>query len=110
MRSLFARACAGGCITWPLSAAKRNFTMPQLNYMDPNLNVDVPIFAIHGNHDDPAGDGAFSAMDLLAQVMPRLLVAARSYCAPVPRSGSSTILASTSRQRGGCGRGISHAD
>ncbi len=49
-------------------AAEDNFSLPQLNYMDPNLNIDIPIFAIHGNHDDPAGDGAFSAMDLLAQV------------------------------------------
>lgn len=48
--------------------------MPQVNYLDANLNVAIPVFAIHGNHDDPAGDGAFSAMDLLAQVraLPRL--------------------------------------
>ncbi len=51
-----------------LTRAEDNFTLPLLNYMDPNLNVDIPVFAIHGNHDDPAGDGALSAIDLLANV------------------------------------------
>jgi double-strand break repair protein MRE11 len=51
-----------------LTRPEDNFTVPVLNYMDPNLNVDIPVFAIHGNHDDPAGDGALSAMDLLANV------------------------------------------
>ena len=27
------------------------------NYEDPNLNVAIPVFAIHGNHDDPTGYG-----------------------------------------------------
>ena len=49
-----------------LTQAADNFTTETVNYMDPNLNVEIPIFAIHGNHDDPAGDGAFSALDLLA--------------------------------------------
>ena len=26
-----------------------------VNYEDPNFNVSIPIFSIHGNHDDPAG-------------------------------------------------------
>lgn len=34
--------------------------------MDPDLNVELPVFSIHGNHDDPSGDGGLSAMDLLA--------------------------------------------
>lgn len=25
------------------------------NYEDPNFKVQMPIFSIHGNHDDPAG-------------------------------------------------------
>lgn len=25
------------------------------NYEDPNYNVALPVFSIHGNHDDPAG-------------------------------------------------------
>jgi DNA repair exonuclease SbcCD nuclease subunit len=27
----------------------------QVNYEDPNFNVGLPVFTIHGNHDDPAG-------------------------------------------------------
>ena len=41
----------------------------RVNYEDPNLNVDMPIFSIHGNHDDPTREGgmeSLSAMDLLA--------------------------------------------
>lgn len=25
------------------------------NYQDPNFRVSIPIFSIHGNHDDPSG-------------------------------------------------------
>ncbi|KAI8848999.1 Mre11 DNA-binding presumed domain-containing protein [Chytridium lagenaria] len=28
-----------------------------VNYQDPNLNISMPIFSIHGNHDDPSGVG-----------------------------------------------------
>ena len=31
-----------------------------MNYEDPNLNVAIPVFSIHGNHDDPQGAGAVS--------------------------------------------------
>lgn len=41
-----------------------NITFP--NFDDDGLEVTLPIFAIHGNHDDPAGDGALSALDVLA--------------------------------------------
>uniref|UniRef100_A0A7E4VNP4 Double-strand break repair protein n=1 Tax=Panagrellus redivivus TaxID=6233 RepID=A0A7E4VNP4_PANRE len=34
------------------------------NYEDPNLNVGMPVFSIHGNHDDFAGKGLV-ALDLL---------------------------------------------
>ncbi|KAJ1915005.1 meiotic recombination [Tieghemiomyces parasiticus] len=37
-----------------------------VNYQDPNLNVAIPVFTIHGNHDDPTGDGNLSAIDLLS--------------------------------------------
>ncbi|KAF9107025.1 Double-strand break repair protein mre11a [Mortierella sp. AM989] len=37
-----------------------------VNYMDPNLNVAIPVFSIHGNHDDPSGDGNLCALDQLA--------------------------------------------
>ena len=26
-----------------------------VNYEDPNYNVAMPVFIIHGNHDDPTG-------------------------------------------------------
>lgn len=42
---------------------------PAINYQDPNLNVGIPVFSIHGNHDDPQGvgeTGALSALDLLS--------------------------------------------
>ena len=37
-----------------------------VNYEDPNYNIQLPVFSIHGNHDDPAGDGGLAALDLLA--------------------------------------------
>lgn len=43
-----------------------------VNYEDPNYNVGLPFFIIHGNHDDPTGSGALpgeahlSALDLLS--------------------------------------------
>lgn len=52
----------------------------RVNYEDPNFNIEVPIFAIHGNHDDPAGavrapralahrspgEGGLAALDILS--------------------------------------------
>lgn len=32
-------------------------SFPAINYEDPNLNVGIPVFSIHGNHDDPQGAG-----------------------------------------------------
>lgn len=26
-----------------------------MNYQDENLNISIPVFSIHGNHDDPTG-------------------------------------------------------
>lgn len=28
---------------------------PWVNYQDENLNISIPVFSIHGNHDDPTG-------------------------------------------------------
>jgi double-strand break repair protein MRE11 len=44
-------------------------SFPAVNYEDANLNVAIPCFSIHGNHDDPQGvgvEGALSALDLLS--------------------------------------------
>ena len=35
---------------------------------DPNLNVGLPVFTIHGNHDDPSGPENLSAVDVLSTV------------------------------------------
>jgi DNA repair exonuclease SbcCD nuclease subunit len=29
-----------------------------VNYEDPNYAVSLPVFCIHGNHDDPSREGA----------------------------------------------------
>lgn len=38
-----------------------------VNYLNPFVSVDLPIFSIHGNHDDPTRDGGdlLAALDLL---------------------------------------------
>lgn len=33
------------------------FSSHFVNYLDENLNVSIPVFSIHGNHDDPSGAG-----------------------------------------------------
>ena len=37
-----------------------------MNYEDPNINIAIPVFTIHGNHDDPGGEANLCAVDLLA--------------------------------------------
>jgi double-strand break repair protein MRE11 len=32
----------------------RHCLQKHVNYEDPNLNISMPIFTIHGNHDDPS--------------------------------------------------------
>ncbi|XP_074996252.1 double-strand break repair protein MRE11 isoform X5 [Calonectris borealis] len=39
---------------------------PWVNYQDENLNISIPIFTIHGNHDDPTGADALCALDILS--------------------------------------------
>ena len=41
---------------------------PTVNYTDPNLNISMPVFSIHGNHDDPAGQGNYCVLDMLHAV------------------------------------------
>ncbi|KAF2636984.1 DNA repair exonuclease [Massarina eburnea CBS 473.64] len=50
-----------------LSDASENFggVFDHVNYEDPDINVAIPVFAIHGNHDDPSGEGQYSPLDLL---------------------------------------------
>ena len=37
-----------------------------VNFEDEHVNVALPIFAIHGNHDDPSGQENLSALDILS--------------------------------------------
>ncbi|KAL7672567.1 hypothetical protein ACOME3_007452 [Neoechinorhynchus agilis] len=39
---------------------------PWANFEDPNLRVQIPVFTIHGNHDDPTGAGMLSVLDILS--------------------------------------------
>ncbi|KAF2276211.1 DNA repair exonuclease [Westerdykella ornata] len=68
MRSLRMN-CLGDkpCELEMVSDASENFGgyFDHVNYEDPDINVAIPVFAIHGNHDDPSGEGSFSALDIL---------------------------------------------
>ncbi|GAA5839543.1 hypothetical protein JCM9279_005973 [Rhodotorula babjevae] len=47
----------------------RDVNWPGVNYEDENINVGLPVFSIHGNHDDPQGvgaEGALCALDVLS--------------------------------------------
>jgi DNA repair exonuclease SbcCD nuclease subunit len=46
---------SGPCIGVP--ALRLFASFPAINYEDSNLNVAIPVFSIHGNHDDPQGVG-----------------------------------------------------
>jgi double-strand break repair protein MRE11 len=50
-----------------LSDASENFpgAFNHVNYQDMDINVAIPVFSIHGNHDDPSGEGHLAALDLL---------------------------------------------
>ncbi|KAK8174764.1 Mre11 DNA-binding presumed domain-containing protein [Phyllosticta citribraziliensis] len=62
-------ACLGDkpCELEMLSDASEHFagTFDHVNYEDPDINVAIPVFSIHGNHDDPSGEGHLAALDLL---------------------------------------------
>eukprot|EP00940_MAST-03C_sp_MAST-3C-sp2_P002162 g2162.t1 len=70
---IFRKYCLGeGAVRFRvLSDQKINFGSNggRVNYEDPNFSVQLPIFTIHGNHDDPTRDGgttALSAVDILS--------------------------------------------
>lgn len=45
-----------------------SFSMPnyEANFQDENINIELPIFIIHGNHDYPSDEcGSLSVLDLL---------------------------------------------
>lgn len=40
----------------------RHCAYKTVNYEDPNLNVGMPVFSIHGNHDDPSKKYIYTLM------------------------------------------------
>jgi double-strand break repair protein MRE11 len=68
MRSL-RMSCYGEkpCELELLSDASEQFggAFDHVNYEDPDINVAIPVFSIHGNHDDPTGEGNLAALDIL---------------------------------------------
>jgi double-strand break repair protein MRE11 len=48
-------------------SSKNNFRQGVANYQNENYSVDLPVFSIHGNHDDPTREGTelYAALDLL---------------------------------------------
>ncbi|KAI5842889.1 Metallo-dependent phosphatase-like protein [Morchella snyderi] len=69
MRSL-RTACLGErpCEIEVLSDTSAEFQSAggHVNYEDPDINVAIPVFSIHGNHDDPSGEGRLCALDILS--------------------------------------------
>ena len=53
------------CCIKPLVDAER-FCCRAANFNNPHHNVGLPVFTIHGNHDDPAGADNLSAVDVLS--------------------------------------------
>lgn len=53
---------------WIASDQSVNFgdEYSKANYLDENINISMPVFSIHGNHDDPSGAGNLCALDLLS--------------------------------------------
>lgn len=47
-----------------VSIRLRNFTP---NFADPNINIDLPVFIIHGNHDYPSSEKNISTLDILSE-------------------------------------------
>lgn len=37
------------------SVATEDVAVMHINYENPDINVAIPVFSIHGNHDDPSG-------------------------------------------------------
>ncbi|KAG5438529.1 hypothetical protein PCANB_002633 [Pneumocystis canis] len=47
------------------SLMNRETTLGHINIEDPEINVAIPVFSIHGNHDDPSGEDRLCALDIL---------------------------------------------
>lgn len=60
-------------------------TIGHANYEDPDINVAIPVFSIHGNHDDPSGEGLYAALDILE------MAGLVNYFGRVPESDNITV-------------------
>jgi len=58
------RPCAMQLLSDPAVNFPSGFST--VNYEDPNYNIGMPVFSIHGNHDDPTGEGQLCSLDLLS--------------------------------------------
>ncbi|TDH74248.1 hypothetical protein CCR75_006698 [Bremia lactucae] len=74
MRLLRAHCMGNGSVNFQV-VSDQSVNFPNfgvVNFEDPNYNVELPIFSIHGNHDDPAREGggnftqSLAALDLLS--------------------------------------------
>merc|ERR1719461_1158578 len=52
-----------GDIDFQVVSDQAMFSRGHVNYE--NVNVEIPMFMIHGNHDDPGGESNLSAANLL---------------------------------------------
>ena len=48
-----------GLRTDEMTSLTRSSAFSHVNYEDPDINVAIPVFSIHGNHDDPSGVSFF---------------------------------------------------
>jgi double-strand break repair protein MRE11 len=73
----------------PLALLHQNLTPFRLfnhvNYEDPDINVAIPVFSIHGNHDEPTGHEFYCALDVLQ------MTGLVNYFGRVPKSDSIEV-------------------
>jgi len=53
-------------IDFEIVSDQSNFTTGKVNFENEHLNIGLPVFTIHGNHDDPSSVDNTSAVDILA--------------------------------------------
>ena len=59
------QVCTSPSAVWPCKATYTHLCRG-VNFENNNFNVGLPVFTIHGNHDDPAGADNLSAVDVLS--------------------------------------------
>lgn len=64
---LLRKYCVGdSCQSFQILNADTSGSHPLTNTdNDPNLNISMPVFSIHGNHDEPTGPQLLSALDII---------------------------------------------